>query len=95
VLLQAIDKPQSDFASPLDAFERTLEHERKVTSLIHGIADYSEKVNDHPSKVFIQWFVTEQVEEEKSATRIVELLRKIKPDSGAIFQLDHQLGKRE
>ena len=66
-----------------------------MTSLINAIADQSEKVNDHPSKVFIQWFVTEQVEEEKNASRIVDILKKIPPDSGGVFQLDHQLSKRE
>jgi ferritin len=95
VILQAIPQPPSDFSSPTDVFEKSLEHERKVTGLIHAIADQSEKSNDHPSKVFIQWFVTEQVEEEKNAFKIVEMLRKIKPDSSAIFYLDHQLGKRE
>jgi ferritin len=95
VILRALPQPPSGFTTPLDVFEKTLEHERKVTSLIHGIADYADKVNDRPTKVLIQWFVTEQVEEEKNATKILELLKKIKPDSGAIFQLDHQLGKRE
>ena len=95
VVLQAIPQPPADFASALEVFEKTLEHEQKVTALINGIADASDKVNDRPSKVFIQWFVTEQVEEEKNATKIVEMLRKMKPESGAIWQLDHRLGKRE
>ncbi len=95
VILQAIPQPPSDFGSPLDAFEKTLEHEKKVTGLINGIADASEKANDHPSRIFIQWFVTEQVEEEKNAAKIVDLLKKIRPDSSGIFYLDHQLGKRE
>ncbi|HVO38567.1 MAG TPA: ferritin [Spirochaetia bacterium] len=95
IVLQAIPQPPADFASPLEVFEKSLEHEKKVTSLIHAIADMSEKVNDHPSKVFIQWFVTEQVEEEKNASRIVDLLKKIPSGSAGIFQLDHQLSKRE
>jgi len=95
VILKAIPQPPSGYASAQDVFEKTLEHEQKVTSLINAIADQADKVNDRPTKVFIQWFVTEQVEEEKNATRILELLKKIKPDSGAIFQLDHRLGKRE
>jgi ferritin len=95
VVLQAIPQPPADFASALEVFEKTLEHEQKVTALINGIADASDKVNDRPSKVFIQWFVTEQVEEEKNATQIVEMLKKMKPESGAIWQLDHRLGKRE
>jgi ferritin len=95
VILQAIPQPPSDFSSPLDVFEKTLEHEKKVTSLIHAIADQSEKSNDHPSKVFIQWFITEQVEEEKNASKILDTLKKLKPDSSGIFQFDHRLGKRE
>ena len=58
---------------------------------INGIADQADKVNDHPTKVFIQWFITEQVEEEKNASRILDLLKKIPPNSAGIFQLDHQL----
>jgi ferritin len=95
VVLQAIPQPPADFASPLDVFEKTLEHEKKVTALINGLAEASEKANDWPSKVFIQWFISEQVEEEKNATQIVEMLKKMKPDSGAVWQLDHRLGKRE
>lgn len=95
VVLQAIPQPPADFASPLDVFEKTLEHEKKVTALINGIAEASEKANDWPSKVFIQWFISEQVEEEKHSTQIVEMLKKMKPDSGAVWQLDHRLGKRE
>jgi len=95
VVLQAIPQPSSDFASPLDVVEKTYEHEQKVTALINAIADQADKVNDRPTKVFIQWFVTEQVEEEKNASRILDLLKKIPPNSAGIFQLDHQLGKRE
>jgi ferritin len=95
IVLQAVAQPPADFASPLDVFEKSLEHEKKVTGLINGIADQSDKVNDHPSKVFIQWFITEQVEEEKNASQILDLLKKIPPNSAGIFQLDHRLSKRE
>jgi ferritin len=95
VVLQAIQQPPADFASPQAVFEMSLEHEKKVTGLINAIADQADKVNDHPTKVFIQWFITEQVEEEKNASRILDLLKKIPAGSAGIFQLDHQLGKRE
>ncbi len=95
VVLQAIPQPPSDFASALDVLEKTLEHEQKVTGFINALADQADKVNDRPSKVLLQWFVTEQVEEEKNASRILDILKKIPPTSGAIYQLDHQLGKRE
>jgi ferritin len=95
VQLQAIAAPPADFASPQEVFEKSLEHEQKVTGLINGIADAADKVNDHPTKVFIQWFISEQVEEEKNASRILDLMKKIPPNSAGIFQLDHQLKKRE
>ena len=95
IVLQAIPQPPSDFPSPLAIFEQSLEHEKKVTALINGIADQADKVNDHPTKVFIQWFITEQVEEEKNASQIVNLLKKLPPNSSGIFQLDHRLLKRE
>jgi ferritin len=95
IVLQAIPQPPSDFPSPQAIFEQSLEHEKKVTALINGIADQADKVNDHPTKVFIQWFITEQVEEEKNASQILDLLKKIPPNSGGLFQLDHRLTKRE
>jgi ferritin len=95
VVLQAIPQPPADFASAVDILEKTYEHEQKVTALINGIADMADKVNDRPAKVFIQWFISEQVEEEKNASRILDLLKKIPANSAGIFQLDHQLGKRE
>jgi ferritin len=94
VVLQPIAQPPADFASPEAVFTMALEHEKKVTALINGIADQADKVNDHPTKVFIQWYISEQVEEEKNASRIVDLLKKIPAGSAGIFQLDHQLGKR-
>jgi len=95
VVLQAIPQPPADFASALEAMEKTLEHEQKVTGLINAIAEQADKVNDRPSKVFIQWFVSEQVEEEKNASRILDMLKKIPLNSSGIFQLDHRLAKRE
>ena len=94
VILRALPQPPSGFASPVDVFEKTLEHERKVTSLINGIADYADKVNDRPTKAFIQWFVTEQVEEEKNAAEIVAMLDLIDAKGTAVLMLDKQLGKR-
>jgi len=93
--LQAIPEPESDFSSALAVFEETLKHEKKVTALIHGLSDLAKKVNDHASVVFLQWFINEQVEEEKNATAIVGTLKMIKPDSTALIMLDRELAKRE
>jgi ferritin len=94
VILQAIDQPPVDYQSPLDAFEKTLAHEQEVTSLIHGLCELAVQEKDYASQVFLQWFVTEQVEEEASATQIVETLRLIQDNVPALIMLDRELGRR-
>jgi ferritin len=94
VTLQAIAKPPAEFSSPQDVFKETLTHEQKVTSLIHALYELANKSGDHASSVFLQWFVTEQVEEEKNASEILEHFKLVKPDSAALLMLDKALGKR-
>jgi ferritin len=94
VALKAIEQPKVEFASALQAFELTLEHEQKVTALINTIYAVAVKENDVASQVFLHWFINEQVEEEKNATQIVEMLKKIGSSVGSLYQLDHQVGKR-
>ncbi|HNR47076.1 MAG TPA: ferritin [Anaerolineaceae bacterium] len=95
VALQAIPQPAVDFKSPEDVFKQTLAHEQKVTSLI--LAIYAEAVaqNDVAAQIFLQWFINEQVEEEKNASQILDVLGKIGSSAGGLYQLDHQLGKRK
>jgi ferritin len=95
VTLQAIPGPRTDFASPLEAFQVTYEHEQKVTALINNIYKVALEQNDVASQVFLHWFITEQVEEEKNASTIVDILTKIGSSVGSLYQLDHQLGKRK
>ncbi len=95
VVLEAIPQPPSRFASAKEIFEETLKHEKKVTALINNLYDLAAKVNDPAAMVFLQWFITEQIEEEKSPAQILEHLKMIKPDSGAILFLDKELAKRE
>jgi len=94
VELDAIAKPAVDFKSPLAVFEAAYEHEQKVTGLILGIYDKAVAEKDVASQIFLQWFVNEQVEEEKNASDIVDMLKKIGPSVGSLYQLDHRLGKR-
>lgn len=94
VQLRGIDQPPYAFRSPLDAFEQALEHEKEITSRIHGLYDLSVQENDYPAQVFLNWFVTEQVEEEKAATEIVERLRMAGEDNAAILLLDKETGER-
>jgi ferritin len=94
VRLQAIEAPPYAFRSPLDTFEQALEHEKEVTSLIHGLYELAVRENDYPAQVLLNWFVTEQVEEEKSATEIVERLRMAGEDGAALLILDREIGAR-
>lgn len=95
VTLYAIDQPPSDFQSPLDVFQRALAHEQKVTGLINNLYALAVKENDYPAQVLLQWFITEQVEEEKSATHIVEQLKLIGDNGSALLLLDRELAQRK
>jgi ferritin len=94
VVLREIPQPAADFKSALGLFEETLAHEQKVTSLINSLYETAQKVSDHASSVFLQWFINEQVEEEKNASQIVEMLKVVKAESPALIMLDRQLAKR-
>jgi ferritin len=95
VILQAIDQPPAEFSGLLDVFEKTLEHEQKVTGLINDLYSLAVKEEDYASQIFLQWFVDEQVEEEKNATQIVEQVKMIGDHKGSLFMLDGHLGRRE
>jgi ferritin len=92
--LKAIAQPPTQWKSPLDVFEATLAHERKVTGLIDNIVALARKEKDNATEILLQWYVTEQVEEEKNADQIVQQLKMIKDSTGGLFMLDHHLGKR-
>lgn len=93
--LKAIEQPPSEFTSSLDVFQRALEHERKVSDSIHRLYALAAKENDYASQAMLQWFVTEQVEEEKRATQVVEQLKLVGDAPPALLMLDRQLGARE
>ncbi len=95
VVLQAIDQPVVEFGSPLEVFEQVLEHEQKVTAMINELYGLAVRENDYASQTFLQWFVTEQVEEEKNAGDVVETLKMVGDTSEALFLLDRELGRRK
>jgi ferritin len=94
VSLKAVDAPPGEWASPLKAFEEAYTHETKVTGLINGLMDLALKESDHASVTFLQWFITEQVEEEASADEVVQQLKLVDKTEGGLFLLDQELGKR-
>ena len=94
VLLTAVEGPRTEWSSPLEAFQDTCEHESKVTGLINDLVDLSIKEKDHAANTFLQWFVTEQVEEEASAREIADKLKLAGDNSVALLMIDQELGRR-
>jgi len=94
VVLAAIDQPQVEFESPVDVFNITLEHERKVTGLINNLYALAVKENDYASQMMLQWFITEQVEEEANAGQILDTLKMVGDNSHALLMLDRELAQR-
>ncbi len=94
VLLQAIDKPPSEWDSPSAVFEATLEHEQKVTGLINDLVYLARSEKDNATEIFLQWFVGEQVEEEDNVGKIVGQLKLIKNSPQSLFMMDKELGQR-
>ena len=94
VVLQSIPKPPLDFESLAKIFQQVLDHEREVTSMINKLYELAINDNDHATAVELQWFISEQVEEEKSAKDILEKLKLAGDDPSALLILDHQLSER-
>lgn len=94
VTLSSIEGPPSEWVSPLAAFEHVYEHEQRVTSLINDLVDLSIAEQDHATNNFLQWFVTEQVEEEASADEVVQKLKLVGDAASALLMLDNELGQR-
>jgi ferritin len=76
-------------------FQQALAHEQHVTQLINSLYALAVKENDYPAQVLLQWYISEQVEEEKNATNIVEQLKRIGNDGSALLILDRELGARK
>jgi ferritin len=94
VTLTAIETPKTKWDDALAIFQDAYGHEQKVTSLINGLVDQAMEERDHASNMFLQWFVTEQVEEEASADEVVQKLKLAGDAQGAMFMLDKEMGAR-
>ena len=92
--LGALEAPPSTWASPIDLFERVLEHERKVTAFVNDLSAAAQQEKDRAAEVFLQWFVSEQVEEEARVVEILDRLRMVGDRPGAALYLDKEYGKR-
>lgn len=94
VTLQAIDQPPASFGKHVDIFAQVLKHEESVTARINLLYGIAVKDNDYASQEFLNWFVKEQVEEEKNASEILDWLKKAGDATNALFQINGYLARR-
>ena len=95
VVLKAIEAPQVEFKSLLDVFENVLAHEQKVSEAINQLYGLAVKEGDFAAQAFLQWFVSEQVEEEATAGEVVEMIRLAGDRGSAVLMVDRQLAGRD
>ncbi len=94
VLFKAIDDVPAEWATPLDAFTATLEHEQKVTALINDLFKTAEDEHDYATRDRMMWFVNEQVEEEDNARTLIDKFKLIGNDGMGLYMLDQELAAR-
>lgn len=94
VKLDAIQAPKFEFASPEEIFQEAYKHEQFVTASIYNIVNLAIEEKDHKTNAFLQWFVTEQAEEEASMDNYVKKLKLIDGDGRGLLMLDQELGQR-
>ena len=96
VKLQTIEAPKEKFSSVKGMFEKTLEHEKTVTASIKSLVDLAKKEDDPATEIFLQWYVTEQVEEEKNAMDILQTFQILGKEEGpGLLQFDAALNGRK
>jgi len=94
VLLGKIEQPPSKFKSALEIFKQVLAHEEKITKAINKLYELALKEKDYPTQIMLQWFIKEQVEEEKNDNDVIAQLEMIGDAPAAMVMLDRQMGAR-
>lgn len=95
IKLGDVKGPAKSFTSVKDVFETALAHEKTVSARIHKLLELARAEKDHATELFLNWFVTEQVEEEASFRGILEKLELAGNKGGSLLVLDHALGQRK
>ena len=94
VTLAGVESPRSTWENPLDVFTEALKHEEMITECINDLVDLSVSERDHATNQFLQWYISEQVEEEAQVTEIVEQLRRVQNSADGLYLLEKELGAR-
>ena len=92
--LKAIPAPPREFGGVIQVFEKTLEHEMGITQKINALFELSRAEKDYASEITLQWYVSEQVEEEANVGQVVDHLRAVGDQGGGIWYLDSRMAKR-
>jgi len=95
VKLEGIEEPKESWNGFLNAFEEAYQHELKITKMINDLADLAVEEKDHATKLFLDWFVEEQVEEVTSVQEIIHKLKLIEDNKSALFMINRELGMRK
>ena len=85
---------QKEWASPLEVFQASYAHEQHITGKINDLVKLARDENDNAASIFLQWFVTEQVEEEANTSKVAQMLERIGDSGHGIFMMDQKLGER-
>lgn len=94
VVFDAIEAPPRDYDSVVSVFEETLKHEKVVTGLINELVALAQEEKDNATQIFLQWFVSEQVEEEASAAELVQKLKLVGNNGSGLYMVDKELAAR-
>jgi ferritin len=93
--LMQIDEPPHEFGTVLETFKGSLEHERFITQSINELLDVAVEEKDHATQVFLQWYISEQVEEEANVEELVQRYQLAGDNGGALLMLDEKLAQRQ
>ena len=91
VKLMHLDAPRSEFISPSEVFNLTLEHERFITKSIHSLVEAALEEKDYTTNSFLQWFINEQIEEERTMHGILDKMKLAGNEAGGLFHIDKEL----
>lgn len=94
IVIYGLDEPSNDYSSVLDAFEKSLEHEKFVTKRIYLLMDIANEEKEYATVSFLKWFIDEQVEEEDTFGGIVKKLQRVKNQAAGLYMLDNELAQR-
>jgi ferritin len=91
---KSIKEPKGQWGSPVDALEQAYKHECQVSESINHLVTLAMQEEDHATRVFLQWFVSEQVEEEAVADSLLQKLKLVAEYPAGLFMIDNELGNR-